>query len=61
MYAKSARTMPIDDRVEPDPEIVKLAEPYDRETQAWLSRDIGESPEELTARERAFAIPRYSI
>ena len=54
MYAKSARTIPADDRVEPDPEVVKLAEPYDRETQGWLSRVIGESPEELTARDARF-------
>lgn len=54
MYAKSARTIPADDRVEPDPEIVKLAEPYDRETQGWLSRVIGESSQELTAREARF-------
>ncbi|HET6974269.1 MAG TPA: bifunctional UDP-sugar hydrolase/5'-nucleotidase [Pyrinomonadaceae bacterium] len=54
MYAKSARTMPTDDRVEPDPDVVKIAEPYDRETQAWLSREIGESPEELTARDARF-------
>src|SRR5262249_14340101 len=54
MYAKSARTIPADDRVEPDPEVVKLAEPYDRETQGWLSRVIGQSPEELTAREARF-------
>lgn len=54
MYAKSARTMTSDDRVEPDPEVVKIAEPYDRETQAWLSREIGESTEELTARDARF-------
>src|ERR1043165_8623595 len=54
MYAKSARTIPADDRVEPDPEVVKLAEPYDRETQGWLSRVIGESAEELNAREARF-------
>ena len=54
MYAKSSRTIPSDDRVEPDPEVVKLAEPYDQETQGWLSRVIGESPEELTAREARF-------
>ena len=54
MYAKSARTIPSDDRVEPDPEVVKLAEPYDRETQAWLSRVIGESSEDLTARDARF-------
>src|ERR1041384_7820562 len=54
MYAKSARTIAADDRVEPDPEVVKLAEPYDRETQGWLSRVIGESSQELTAREARF-------
>ena len=54
MYAKSARTIPADDRVESDPEVVKLAEPYDQETQGWLSRVIGESPEELTARDARF-------
>ena len=54
MYAKSARTIPADDRVEPDPEVVKIAEPYDRETQAWLSRKIGESAEELTANDARF-------
>jgi 2',3'-cyclic-nucleotide 2'-phosphodiesterase/3'-nucleotidase len=54
MYAKSARTLPTDDRVEPDPDVVKLAELYDRETQGWLSRVIGESSEDLTARDARF-------
>lgn len=54
MYAKSARTIPADDRVEPDPEVVKIAEPYDRETQAWLARVIGQSSEELTSNEARF-------
>ena len=54
VYAKSSRTIPTDDRVEPDPEITKLAEPYDRETQAWLNRVIGESKEELNARQARF-------
>ena len=54
MYAKSARTIPNDDRVEPDPDVVKIAEPYDRETQGWLSRVIGDSAEELTARDARF-------
>src|SRR5215510_982378 len=43
VYAKGARTIPTDDKVEPDPEVVRLAEQYDRETQAWLARVIGES------------------
>jgi 2',3'-cyclic-nucleotide 2'-phosphodiesterase (5'-nucleotidase family) len=54
VYAKSARTLAADDRVEPDPSVVALAEPYDRETQAWLARVIGESAEELTALEARF-------
>ena len=54
MYAKSARTIPADDRVEADPEVVKLAEPYDRETQGWLSRVVADSSEELTARDARF-------
>jgi 2',3'-cyclic-nucleotide 2'-phosphodiesterase / 3'-nucleotidase len=54
MYAKSARTIAADDRVEPDPEVVKIAETYDRETQGWLSREIGQSAEELTARDARF-------
>jgi 2',3'-cyclic-nucleotide 2'-phosphodiesterase/3'-nucleotidase len=54
MYAKSARTIAADDRVEPDMDVVKIAEPYDRETQGWLSRVIGQSPQELTAREARF-------
>jgi 2',3'-cyclic-nucleotide 2'-phosphodiesterase / 3'-nucleotidase len=54
MYAKSARTIPSDDHVEPDPEVVKIAEPYDRETQSWLAREIGQSAEELTATDARF-------
>lgn len=54
VYAKSARTIPVDDRVEPDPAVVKLAEPYDRQTQEWLAREIAQSPEDLTAEEARF-------
>src|SRR5215510_8633873 len=54
VYAKSARTIPTDDRVEPDPAVVKLAEPYDRQTQEWLERVIAQSPEELTAEDARF-------
>lgn len=53
LVARSARTIPVDS-VEPDAEAVKLAEPYDRETENWLGRVIGESPAELTAREARF-------
>ncbi|MCA1578051.1 MAG: 5'-nucleotidase C-terminal domain-containing protein [Acidobacteria bacterium] len=54
VYAKSARTLPVDDRVEADPDVVKLAEPYDNETQGWLAKVIGQSAEELTAKEARF-------
>jgi 2',3'-cyclic-nucleotide 2'-phosphodiesterase/3'-nucleotidase len=54
VYAKSARTLATDDRVEPDPDVVKLAEPYDKETEGWLARTIGQSAEELTAKEARF-------
>jgi 2',3'-cyclic-nucleotide 2'-phosphodiesterase (5'-nucleotidase family) len=46
---KSAHTIPVTDRTEADPEILKLAESYDRETENWLGRVIGESAEELHA------------
>jgi 2',3'-cyclic-nucleotide 2'-phosphodiesterase/3'-nucleotidase len=54
VMAKSARTIPMDDRVKPDEEILALAKPYDEETQAWLGRVIGESPAELTAANARF-------
>lgn len=54
VYAKSARTIPVDDKVEADPDVLKIGEPYDSETQKWLSRVIGESAEELTAGEARF-------
>ncbi|HVQ37189.1 MAG TPA: 5'-nucleotidase C-terminal domain-containing protein [Pyrinomonadaceae bacterium] len=54
IVARSARTIPIDDKVEADPEILKIGEPYHRETQAWLSREIGDSAADLTATEARF-------
>ncbi|HXI62375.1 MAG TPA: 5'-nucleotidase C-terminal domain-containing protein, partial [Pyrinomonadaceae bacterium] len=51
---KSARTIPVTEKTEIDPEIAKLGEPYDKETQAWLGRAIGESSEELTAQQCRF-------
>lgn len=52
--AKSARTIPVDERVKPDEEISRIIQPYDRETQAWLGRVIGQSSAELTARDARF-------
>ena len=49
--AKAARIIPVTEKTEIDPEIAKIGEPYDKETQAWLGRAIGESAEELTARD----------
>lgn len=54
VLARSTRTIPIDDKVQANEEILKLAEPYHRETQAWLSREIGESAAELTAVDARF-------
>lgn len=52
--ARAARTIAADSSTVPDPEILKLVEPYNRETQAWLSRPIGESAANLTAAEARF-------
>lgn len=54
MAALSGRTIPVDDKVEADAEITRLVEPYHKETQAWLSKPIGESAAELTAVEARF-------
>src|SRR2546423_3794842 len=51
---KSARTIPVTEKTEIDPEIAKLGEPYDKETEGWLGRAIGESAEELTAEQCRF-------
>src|SRR3989440_2240031 len=52
--AKSARTVPVTEKTEIDPQIAKLGEPYDKETESWLSRAVGESSEELTAEQCRF-------
>jgi 2',3'-cyclic-nucleotide 2'-phosphodiesterase (5'-nucleotidase family) len=52
--ARAARTIAADERVVPDPELLKIGEPYDRETQAWLARAIGNSEVELTAGDARF-------
>ena len=55
IFARSARTIAADDKLEPDPTILKIGEPYDRETQAWLSA-YWRTAAELTDAEAAFAI-----
>jgi 2',3'-cyclic-nucleotide 2'-phosphodiesterase / 3'-nucleotidase len=54
VVAKSARTIPVTEETPIDPEIAQIGEPYDKETQAWLGRAIGESAEELTAKDARF-------
>src|SRR5712691_5326238 len=54
VVAKSARTIPVTEKTTIDPEIAQLGQPYDKETQDWLGRTIGESAEELTARDGRF-------
>jgi 2',3'-cyclic-nucleotide 2'-phosphodiesterase/3'-nucleotidase len=49
VIAKSARTIPVTEKTEIDPEIAKLGEPYHKETQDWLGRTIGQSSEDLTS------------
>lgn len=51
---KSAQIIPVTEKTEIDPEIARLGEPYDKETQAWLGRAIGESAEELTSSDCRF-------
>ncbi|MEP6743697.1 MAG: 5'-nucleotidase C-terminal domain-containing protein [bacterium] len=54
VYAISARTIAVEDKIAADAELLKIGEPYDRETQAWLSHPIGESAAELLATEATF-------
>ena len=54
VVAKSARTLPVGAELEVDPEILRIAEPYHRETQTWLNQTIGETPVELRAGEERF-------
>ncbi len=54
MIAKSARTIPVGDQIEADREILRIAEPYHDETQAWLDQVIGESAVEMKAGEERF-------
>lgn len=52
--AKASGTIPVDAKVPSDPEVMRIAEPYHRETQAWLGRVIGQSDAELRAGEERF-------
>src|SRR5258706_1107963 len=54
VIAKSARTIPVTEKTAVDLEIAQLGQPYDKETQDWLGRTIGESPEEITSQDCRF-------
>jgi 2',3'-cyclic-nucleotide 2'-phosphodiesterase/3'-nucleotidase len=54
VVAESARTIPVTEKTAVDPEIAQLGQPYDKETQDWLSRTIGASPEEITSQDCRF-------
>jgi 2',3'-cyclic-nucleotide 2'-phosphodiesterase/3'-nucleotidase len=54
VVAKSGRTIAIGDQVVADPEILRIAEPYHRKTQAWLDQVIGDSAIEMRAGEERF-------
>jgi 2',3'-cyclic-nucleotide 2'-phosphodiesterase/3'-nucleotidase len=54
VVAKAARTIPVTEKTAVDPEIGQLGQPYDKETQDWLSRTIGQSPEEITSQDCRF-------
>jgi 2',3'-cyclic-nucleotide 2'-phosphodiesterase/3'-nucleotidase len=51
IVTKGSRTLPVTEATVADPAILALAEPYDRETQAWLGKVVGQSGAELTARD----------
>lgn len=48
IVSRQGRTIPILESTPVDAEIAAIAEPYDRETRAWLDRTIGDSAAELT-------------
>jgi 2',3'-cyclic-nucleotide 2'-phosphodiesterase / 3'-nucleotidase len=52
--AQKSRTIPVTEKTVLDPEIARIGQPYDKETQDWLGRTIGESTEELTAQDCRF-------
>lgn len=54
MFGRAARTVPVDNSVVPDEQLLTIGEPFNRETQGWLSRPIGESAVELTAADARF-------
>lgn len=54
VIAKSARAIPVDEKVQPDPEILRLAREYHEQTQSWLDQVVASSPVELRAGDERF-------
>ncbi len=54
VVARQSRTIPVTEKTAVDTEIAQLGQPYDKETQDWLGRTIGESTEELTSQDCRF-------
>jgi 2',3'-cyclic-nucleotide 2'-phosphodiesterase (5'-nucleotidase family) len=51
VVAKQSRTIPVTEKTAIDPEIAALGQSYDKETQDWLGRQIGESAAEMTSQD----------
>jgi 2',3'-cyclic-nucleotide 2'-phosphodiesterase (5'-nucleotidase family) len=49
VVGKSGRAIAVGNQVPTDPEIMRIAEPYHRETQAWLDQVVGDSAVEMRA------------
>ena len=54
VIAKSARTIPVDEKVQADPEILRLASEYHEQTQRWLDQVVASSTVELRAGDERF-------
>jgi 2',3'-cyclic-nucleotide 2'-phosphodiesterase (5'-nucleotidase family) len=50
VVSKHSRTIPVTAQVEPDPEMMKLAEPYHQETEKYLNTPIAHSSVELSGK-----------
>jgi len=49
IVAKTSSSIPVTKDTPPDPEVLALAKPYHDETQAWLSKPVGQSARALSA------------
>jgi len=50
VVSKHSRTIPVTSQVEPDAEMMKLAQPYQEETEKYLETPITRSPKELSGK-----------